>query len=439
MRPLLAQAAIWTLVYLAAPLLALLVAVLGDPPAPRGFWVEFGVALGFIALAMLVMQFALTARFRRLAPPVGLDAMMQFHRQAGLVAVTYALAHPVVLILAEPSFLAFYNPFDQFARAAALLFVTFALLALLVSTYWRGALGISYEWWRRAHAFLATMIVFVGLVHVQRVGHYVDSIGQRAFWVVFVGFALCLMLYTRVVKPWLMAKRPYRVSAVRRERGRSWTIALEPEGHEGMRFEAGQFVWATLGGSPYAMREHPFTIASSAERAGAFELTIKELGDATNRIGETPVGARFCIDGPHGRFTLDPRAEGFVFIAGGIGITPMMSMLRTLRDRGDTRPCTLVYGVASLDNAIFLDELRALSESMPLRLEFVPDEPPDGWAGASGMMSAETLDRLVGAEDVRRRVWYICGPEPMMDLTERWLRKRGAPLANVRAERFKIV
>ena len=441
MRPLIARTIGWTLVYLTPPALALLVAAFSGPPAARGFWVEFGVALGFVALAMFVMQFALTARFRRIAPPVGLDAMMQFHRQAGVVAGVYALGHPLVLILADRSYLAFYNPFDQFARAGALLFVTFAIVALLVTTLRRKPLRIPYEWWRYAHIFLAVSIVFVGLVHVQRVGHYVSGLGPRAFWVVFVGLALFLTFYTRLLKPRAIAQRPYRVADVRKERGRCWTLTIEPVGHDGLGFRAGQFVWLTLGDSPYSMREHPFTIASSAERRGAFELTIKQLGDATNRIGQTPVGTAAYVDGPHGRFTLDDDAPSLVFIAGGVGVTPMMSMLRTLRDRGDARPCTFIYGASSLNNVVYREELESLRDDPALNLDLVlvPEVPPREWGGESGMMRKDVLARHIDDRRIREAAFYICGPEPMMDLVERWLRGRGAPLVNIRSERFSIV
>ncbi|HOY60427.1 MAG TPA: hypothetical protein PK640_20095 [Verrucomicrobiota bacterium] len=103
----------------------------------------------------------------------------------------------------------------------------------------------------------------------------------------------------------------------------------------------------TLGDSPFSDREHPFSFSGSAEQAPRhLEFTIKELGDFTRRIKNLKRGQRAYLDGPFGALSADrhPGAEGFVFIAGGIGITPMMSHLRTFADRGDRRPLVLIYG-----------------------------------------------------------------------------------------------
>jgi ferredoxin-NADP reductase len=73
-----------------------------------------------------------------------------------------------------------------------------------------------------------------------------------------------------------------------------------------------------------------------AEHPDAKEFTIKALGDFTELLIGLRPGRRVYLDGPHGQFTIDGvRSSGFVFIAGGVGITPMMSILRTLADRGD--------------------------------------------------------------------------------------------------------
>jgi predicted ferric reductase len=98
------------LLYTAVVLVPLFV-ILAGPQAPeRGFWVEFGVALGFIGLAMLCLQSVLTARYPKLSGAVGQDTMLQFHRQTGLVAFGFVLAHPVVLLLANSGYWDFLDP-----------------------------------------------------------------------------------------------------------------------------------------------------------------------------------------------------------------------------------------------------------------------------------------------------------------------------------------
>ena len=120
---------------------------------------------------------------------------------------------------------------------------------------------------------------------------------------------------------------------------------MRPDGHPGFRFTPGQFGWLTLWGSPFKITGHPFSFSSSAEAAdGRVEMTIRNLGDFTSAIPKVSQGQRVYLDGPYGAFTIGNPADMHVLIAGGIGVTPMMSMIRTLADRGDRRPVTLLYG-----------------------------------------------------------------------------------------------
>lgn len=432
------SAAAWAAVYFAIVAAMPWIAAIDHDRRGREFLLEFSVALGFLGLAMMWLQFALTARFRWIAPGSGLDTLMQMHRQAGISAFALVLAHPLLAIAANDRFLSFLDPGEGLARAAALWTVLAALAAILITSLWRRALGIPYEWWRLVHAILATLIIVIGLVHVLRVGFYIDAAWKQALWGAFTAAALGLLVYTRLLRPLRLRRRPYRVAEVRREPGSSWTLRLVAEGHPGMRFEAGQFAWATVGASPFSLEQHPFSIASSAERRGELELTIKELGDWTARVGSIAPGTVAYLDGPYGAFTVDPAAERIVGIAGGVGITPIMSILRTWRDRADGRPFTLLYAAGSLDTMVFREELEAMARDAGLDLLLMPREAPPGWTGLAGMPAAATIDALVERCGARGTHYLVCGPPPLMELAERRLLALGVPARAIRAERFDI-
>jgi len=404
----------------------------------REFLLEFSVALGFIGLAMMWAQFALTARFRWIAPGSGLDTLMQIHRQAGISAFALVLAHPVLAIAANDQFVHFFNPGRGAARAVALWVVTLALVAILGSSLWRKQLGLRYEWWRLAHAVLATVIVFIGLVHVLRVGFYIDDPWKQALWSGLTAGAIGLLGYTRVVRPLRMWRKPYRVTEVRREPGSSWTLVLEPVGHPGMRFAPGQFAWVTIGASPFSLEQHPFSFASSAEAAGRLEFTIKELGDWTAKVGQVPVGTTAYLDGPYGAFTVSETAERIVGIAGGVGITPIMSILRTWRDRGDRRPAALLYAAGTLEGMVYREELEAMARERGLQLTLLPREAPPGWTGPAGLPDEGLIRGLVERHGTQGTQYLVCGPPPLMDLAERTLLAAGVPSSAIRAERFDI-
>jgi predicted ferric reductase len=432
-----AEAVGWVGLYLALAALPLAVLLIRPVPPARGFWIEFAVGLGFVALAMLGLQFALTARFRRIAAPYGLDTLLHFHRQAGLVAFVLALAHPLILFAAEPAFLAFLDPRAGFVRAGALWALLGCLVLVTGLTLWRQPIGVSYDWWRATHGILAFLVVFIGLVHVLRVGYYIAVPWKQGVWVAMTGGAMLLLIDARLIKPLRLRRSPYRVAEVRPERGRSWTLVLEPVGHGGMHFEAGQFAWLTLGRSPFALEQHPFSFASSAQRPTRLELTVKELGDFTSGIGRVAPGTTAFLEGPYGAFTLDPHAGGAVFIVGGVGITPVMSILRTMRDSGDARPAILIYGSPDWEGVICREELAELKEELRLQVVHVLEHAPADWAGERGRIDGALLRRHLPRESPAVE-YFVCGPEPMMDRVEPFLLAHGVPLRRLNSERFNI-
>lgn len=424
--------------YLALAALPVLFMLVPPLPPARTFLREFSVALGFAGLALLGLQLVLTARLRRIKAPYGIDAVYYFHRIISIVAFALVAAHPVLLVVEDASKLALFNVFTAPPRARFAVLALVLTAVLLVASFFRTRLRLGYELWRRTHGLMAVVMLAAAVAHVELVGHYVSTPAKHVLWIVYPALWTVALLWARVVKPAVMWRRPWSVAGVRPERGSAWTLTLKREG-ERFEFAPGQFVWLHLGATPFAMAEHPFSISSSAERTESVELTIKELGDFTSTIGDTPIGERAWIDGPYGQFSMDRhRADGYVFIAGGVGITPIMSMLRTAADRGDTRPFLLIYGVSSLDEATFADELTELEERIRLRVVLVPARPPDGWEGESGFVTRELLERHIG-EELSHAEYFVCGPEPMMRSVSESLEALDVPAQSVRYELFGLV
>jgi ferredoxin-NADP reductase len=126
-----------------------------------------------------------------------------------------------------------------------------------------------------------------------------------------------------------------------------------------------------------------------------------------------------------------------VLIAGGIGITPMMSMIRTLADRRDKRPVVLLYGDKDWEAITFREELEALKARLDLRVVHVLAKPPAGWTGEQGYITAEILKRHVPPPYADHE-YFICGPDVMMDTIERALGELGVPLSKYHSERYSF-
>ena len=315
----------------------------------------------------------------------------------------------------------------------------FALIALVVTALWRVKLRISYETWHVAHIALAVIAVAAGIVHMVGWAFYLADPWKRALWIGLTIFWIGLLIYVRVFKPLFMLRRPYRVAEVRKERGDTTTLVMQPDGHPGFRFSPGQFGWLTLWGSPFKITGHPFSFSGSAEaRDGRVEMSIRNLGDFTSAIPKVPMGQRVYLDGPYGAFTIGNPADMHVLIAGGVGVTPMMSMIRTLADRGDKRPVILLYGSKDWDSITFRDELEAQKARLNLTIVHVLANPPAGWTGEQGRIGADVFKRHLPPPYADHE-YFICGPGVMMDAIEKALGDLGVPLSKYHSERYSFV
>jgi predicted ferric reductase len=293
--------------------------------------------------------------------------------------------------------------------------------------------------WQGLHTVLAIASVLFALGHIVLVGRYVDTAWKQVLWTVMTAAFLSLIVWVRVMRPLRRLRRPWEVARVDAERGGTTTITLRPIGHGGFDFAPGQFGWISVGRSPFALTQHPFSFSSSAEADGSVQMSIKALGDFTRTVAELRPGTRAYLDGPHGVFTPDRNeGPGFVLIAGGVGIGPVISMLRTFADRGDRRPCHLFYASRTLEDTTFLEEVRALEERLDLTLVLVLEDPPRDWPGERGRIDGPLLRRWL-PERHQRMQFFICGPPPMLDAMESALAEIGVPTAHIHTERFVFV
>ena len=430
----------WVSVYLALVLAPLVTLKIGEMPSGSGFWWDFSMALGFAGMAMMGVQFLLTARFRHASAPFGIDIIYHFHRYLAVMAIVLIFLHFIIIRIDNVDALGAINPLQApwYMTAGRTALVLFALL--IITSLWRKPLRIHYDEWRMLHIGLAVAAFLLALGHIEGVGYYIDAPAKRWLWTGYTLFWLLLIVYLRLIKPWRMRSRPYRVTEVRQECGNSWTLALVPDGHEGMRFKPGQFAWLTLRESPWHVKEHPFSFSSSAARQDRLEFTIKELGDFTRTIKQTQVGEIAYLDGPYGVFSVDRyrNAPGFVFIAGGVGAAPIVSMLRTLADRHEQRPLWFICGNNRWEDVIFREELEILKERLDLRLVHVLKEPPTDWKSKSDLITLELLKKVLPG-DAREYEYFLCGPKPMSDAVQLGLHTLQVPLGKIHFEFFDMV
>ncbi|MGW3342688.1 ferredoxin reductase family protein [Nonomuraea rubra] len=431
-----AQGIVWVGVFLGICVAPLSFALMGVSRPGQGFWTDFSVALGFVGLALMGIEFALVARVRAVAEPFGTDAVIQFHRQIGYVGLAFVLTHTA---LSGPGVFAAFAVTELPWRARFAVLAVLALLVLVVTSAWRRRLRLSYEVWQVLHTVMATLAVTAALVHVLLVNHYVDSLWKQVLWAIMSAAFVGLLLWIRIVRPLRLWRRPWVVEQVIPERGEITVLVLRPRGHGGLRFQPGQFAWITVGRSPFSVTSHPFSFSSSAETDGTVAVAIKALGDFTSGVSAVPLGTTVYVDGPHGVFSIDQyEGAGFCLIAGGVGLVPALSMLRTLADRGDVRPVVLFSAHRDQDSIPFREELGELTGRLNVQVVHVLEQPPPGWTGERGYIDAGTLRRHLPSAGSRFQ-FFICGPNPMLDAMEAAIPEIGIPADRIHTERFAWV
>jgi predicted ferric reductase len=181
---------------------------------------------------------------------------------------------------------------------------------------------------------------------------------------------------------------------------------------------------------------HPFTIASSPTQED-LSITAKAVGDFTSSLWEAKAFSSALIDMPFGTFSyLNHSVKELVFVAGGIGITPFMSMLRYMRDSGEEIPVVLFWSNRHERDIVFRAELLDMEQSMPvLTVVHVLSRQTD-WPGEKGHVDAQKLQTYIEGFSIPD--FFICGPIPMMNAVKSTLRDLKVPSRRIHMERFAL-
>jgi propane monooxygenase reductase subunit len=211
---------------------------------------------------------------------------------------------------------------------------------------------------------------------------------------------------------------------------------------EPVEFHAGQYMDIAIPGADGQHRS--FSMANTPGDPNQLEFMIKLyegghfsglLADGANGHGIN-VGDQLSCTGPYGVFTLrDSSPRRLVFIAGGAGMAPIMSLLRSMAEKGTTRPVTFYYGARTEDDLFALEELERLGGVLP-DMRFVPalsEAGDETWSGESGLIT-DVVDRL--EEDLADVDAYLCGPPPMVDAAIALLERRGCAEAHIYFDKF---
>ena len=362
----------------------------------------------------------------------GLDRVAVWHRRVAVAGLLLLVPHDALASSTVDRYATSLGSGLGVVSLLGLLFLgLWAMAPRLRAARWPGPVRslarIGYERWLTTHRL-------TGLFVVSAVAHaaIVDPVLRRSTtllvaFVVVGAIGILAYAYRELFARFFVPVYDYSVSSVRRLNESTIEVVLEPV-RVALPFVAGQFVFLAFGGR-CAWQRHPFTV-SSAPGADRLEVSIKALGDFTGDLDrKLQPGDPAKVVGPFGGFDYRRGGPRQLWVAGGVGITPFMSWVRSLDGTFD-RDVDLYYSVARRADAVYLDELTAATQAHPSLRVHVVDSSRDGLLDARA---------IVGGSSGTSEPWvFMCGPPGMMRSLDQGFRQLGVPPGHIRWEQFNV-
>jgi predicted ferric reductase len=398
---------------------------------------SLGRITGLLGAYFALVQVLLLARLPWLERLVGFDRLTVWHRRNGKLVLYLILAHVVLITVgyasmdrisvpSEVSRLLSSYPGMITATVGTALFIVVVVTSLVIVRR-----RLPYEWWHAVH-LTAYAAIALSWFHEIPTGNELTVHPVAAdYWRALFAATLALLVVFRVVQPLmrtlLLGLRVEEVVAEGLD-----VVSLRIGGRRLGRLDAraGQFfLWRFLSTRGRWWEAHPFSL-SAAPDGRSFRITVKGVGGYTRALRDVRPGTRVIAEGPFGVFTdAVRRREKALLIAGGIGITPIRSLLDEMD--GDL---TVLYRVIHEDDVVFRDELDALAEQRGVALSYVVGD--HAAPGGDRLLSPEHLHELV--PDIAEREVFLCGPPAMTNAIEKSVRRAGVPRPYVHVERFAL-
>jgi len=393
-----------------------------------------GRFIGEICGAEAVLLFSCTLLLATLLPVIerafsGLDRVVVWHRRTATAGLLLLVPHWALATSSPDSYATGIGPLlGDLALLGLLVLSVWALAPTLRAARWPGPIRrlarTTYEHWLTPHR-LTGIFVASAVAH----GSIVDPVLHRStlLRVVFLtvgAVGIASYLYRELIARFVVPIYDYRVADVRTPNDSTVEVSLEPV-RRSLDFRPGQFVVLSFGGTT-GWQRHPFSVASApADRR--LEVAIKAVGDYTRDLhGSLRPGDPAKIAGPFGGFDYRRGGKEQIWIAGGIGITPFMSWIRSLDD-GFDRDVAFYYSVAHENEALYLDEIEQASKEHPVFASHLVVADKDGFLTADKAAAGRSL----------ADVWvYMCGPPPMTKAFCDGFRRLGVRRSRLRWEQF---
>ncbi len=405
---------------------------------PGAVLTDIGEVLGLLSGYGVVVLVALMSRLPPLERGIGTDRLARWHSTGGRYVISVVSGHVVFIILgfsvtahesvtSETITLETTFPDILMATAAWLLLLMVAGFSIRAARR-----RIAYETWYYAHLYTYLAIALAFSHQFANGGAFAESFQARVAWSALYAVVGALLLWYRVLTPLRSAARHrFTVQAVRPEAPGIVSVLISGREFDHLRAEPGQFFrWRFLTRELW-WQSHPYSL-SAMPQPDLMRITVKSRGDHSGSLARLKPGTRIIAEGPYGAFTPSLTGRRVLFIAGGVGITPIRAMFAALPKRM-SGGITLLYRASHPGDVVFSRELNAIASDRQAALHYL--------IGSREELGYDPLD----ANHLRRTVpglhryeAYVCGPTGMTQAAVDSLVAAGIPRRRIHHESFDL-
>lgn len=365
----------------------------------------------------------------------GLDRVAIWHRNTAIIGLVLMLLHPLFASVGSVADAGTLAPLGALlggiSRLGLVALAVWALAPTIAKARWAGPIRqlakVSYERWLTGHRLMGLFVIAAVLHAVFVDPELRDSAPLLIAYLMVGGIGIAAYVYRELFARYFIPVYDYTVARADRVNPSTLSVALDPTSRP-LTFAPGQFIVLAFGGT-FAWRRHPFTI-DSAPDATQLGVTIRSAGDDTKEMyDELKIGTPAKVVGPFGRFDYREGGKAQIWIAGGAGVTPFLSWVRSMDD-GFDRDVVFWYSVKDASDAVSWDEIQAAAERHPTFQARLVATDKDGRL---------TAEKAAAGTATGKDTWvFMCGPDAMTTSLAKGFKGLGVPAGQVRFERFSI-
>lgn len=386
---------------------------------------SFGQLFGLIGVALFSLSLLFMTRFKFLENLFGgLDKMYEYHHKFGIISFILILFHPILLVLKfVPSNFKLAAKYLLPSGAWSVNFGIIALGIMILLIVLTMFIYLKYQKWKFSHKFLG-LVYMLTLLHIFLVTTDISRyLALKVYMIILSIMGIISFIYSIFIRP-NVNQYSYELSNLE-IRNKVILLKMRPLGKK-LNFKSGQFVFIRIKDKSFSKEQHPFSIVSSPQEE-EITLGIKQSGDYTYSLSDLKMGTKIDLEGSYGGFWNLEAKKNKLIIAGGIGITPFISILSSLKH---SEKVDLYYCTSTKSEMVFLKELKKiiiLNKNIKL-IEWNSDE--------KGRINFSIINKLT--TDLDKKDILICGPSSLTNSLYKDFKKNKIKVKNIYFENFNI-